>query len=263
MEELKTLDLVSMPASETASVIRKSLAEEAKNDTGWVLYYESILAKHKTNIENMNFPNQNKKLMYSIALNRKNAKNKKASKYSSDFLFTNLFTSKSEKEIKYIVTSWGTDVSNVEKSALCFQIRANDILNTYNNSNLCYHPDLTLVEKIGLIVSGELWILANKADNFEQAASLGPGALGSYSNILARSIHAPVESVPLMIDCTSLQKLDDKETVRIASIKKWALNYLSEKDWEEIIKQVVTDLTATSGVESRSYQFGLKLASYL
>lgn len=312
MEELKTLELVDMPAYTVADVLRKNIALEAKNDSSWVLYYENILEKNRTNIENTPLVIKENKLAYTIANNRKSShENKKrinakklavaplllsvlllVAYYVNPSLIIpvglsslvgivvfsrniNKFLRKSPKHVtdlpnlhyaskNYSETSWGVSSGNIDKASLCFQVRANEILETYNTANYCYSPTLTTFDKINIIVAGELWILANNAKDFEQAASLGPGAVGSYANILARSIGSPCVKMPLL-DADEFKKDYIMETDildKIDSLKTWATTHISDSEWNSVIDNIVTDFTTSSPVESRVNKFARHLKDF-
>lgn len=277
--ELLTTEIAQLPANSTHSVLRKSLALEALEDNNWILYYESVLAKIYTNIENTPLVSESSKLAYSRALNRIHEKNKKTSSLGKLFSLKNFIFKKNKKASIWVSTadhgrpsfteddssktSWGVSYSNVDKASLCFQARANEILEAYGNSSYVSYPELTLVDKISIIVAGELWLAANGASDFEQAASLGPGALGSYANILARSVGEPIERMPSLDYGDAVNKsLDDSSITLISYLHKWAASYLTEKDWQVVLSNCVTDLSGQGVVASRVYEFSRKIELY-
>ena len=277
--ELLTTEITRLPASATNSILRKSLAQEAMDDGNWVLYYESVLAKNRTNIENTPVVSEETKLAYSRALNRIHEKNTKSTLFKEVFSLRRPSIKKNKKNlintshsenyrltsenIPYDKTSWGVPSSNVDKSSLCFQIRANEVLEAYNYNSYISYPELDIITKISTIVAGELWLAANGASNFEQAASLGPGALGSYANILARSVGAPTERMPIFDDIDTVSTPINANTIKlINSLQNWALTYINEKEWLLVLSNCVTDLTEHGVATSRVYEFSRKIEAY-
>jgi hypothetical protein len=122
-----------------------------------------------------------------------------------------------------------------------------------------------VLDTFASVLAAELWLLACDATEFEQAASIGPAALGAYAAILARSRGDSIQSMPAITGEEAWPSTLYSASAKIALFKNVVESSCGPESFDEVAMRAASDLSWGGGGDDRCARMGrllTRLASH-
>jgi hypothetical protein len=116
------------------------------------------------------------------------------------------------------------------------------------------------IDTYSCVLAAELWLLACDATEFEQAASIGPAALGAYAAILARAQGEPATGMPPVAGEEAWPSTVFAATAKIAVFKSAVESECGPGSFTEVATRAAADLSWGGGGNDRCSRMARLLA---
>jgi len=109
----------------------------------------------------------------------------------------------------------------------------------------------SLSDTAAAVVGAEIWMLACDATEFEQAASIGPAALGAYASILARSLGEPSPVLPPFPGEGAWPSTVEPLKAKVEQLRAWVEMNIGHESFADIAARAASDLVSAGGGDDR------------